>query len=175
MTLTWHTWKEYTSIINDVPVAIVAEKVNHSATIQIPFSGPDAFNVASNEDTYKFGNPEANIITTTASISGLYGKHNLIINTIESAYRKDKILPFSVNINTGKVTWANPKFLNYAIWAGFVGISGDVTCFIGAYYNGGQHGWTTEHILDLGFAGVGFIQGYGDAIALYYNGRKMVF
>lgn len=140
-------------------VIVCAEKV------MVPSSGGDG---------YRYGSPEADILWLISASGYALSKFKESQYIAEISSRLKQLIPFSVNINTGKVQWANPKLLKVGSWAGITGTGGDILHSLGILYNvyGKGEGWTTTNSLDGTFSAIGFYPAWGDAAALWYTGMK---
>jgi hypothetical protein len=114
-------------------------------------------------DVY-YGSPESQSITFFGSIAGIYNK----VNQVLSDGLVKKIAPI-VHRHWGVPTM---PVLKYSKYVPYIGTPADLLSLGGASLNIYNYGWSTEHALDLSFAIIGFIPGYGDAASLLYMGSK---
>jgi hypothetical protein len=121
----------------------------------------------------EYGRPVSDALWLLSASSSISKVRNEELRGIEHAYRKGNITPRSVNINTGEVTWVNPKYAKNIKWAGFLGTGGDIANITGVSYNiAFGEGWTVENIFDGIFGVVGFVPVAGDFSVLIYESMK---
>lgn len=111
----------------------------------------------------------ASVITDGSGLTGTVLDTRL---ASELTYRKSNLLLYSNDINTGKQTWLNPKYVKGAKWTGLLGGVGDFTSVAGAGYNMRATNFSPESIVDFIFSGVGCFPVAGDIGSLLYTGAK---
>jgi hypothetical protein len=107
--------------------------------------------------------PVSQVNTIIGSIAGMYSKINSVI--------AKELHPI---ISTHWAKGALPV-LKYSKFVPYIGWPSDLLSFAGAVNNINGFGWTTEHVLDLSFAFIGFFPGYGDAASFLYMGSKEMY
>lgn len=121
---------------------------------------------------YHYGSPESDVLWLITAIGSTISITNEALRNGELSSRIKQMLPFSLNLNTGELTWGNPKFAKFAKWGNRAGALGDGLNLLGISTNIIKEGWTTENNLDLTFGVIGVYAGWGDIAALWYTGMK---
>ncbi len=121
---------------------------------------------------YIYGSPESDILWGISAASAVVTQINIANSFVETAYRQSILLPRSIDINTGAITWANPVYAKIMKFTQPLGLGGDIANSLGIMYNFADQGVTTENVLDATMGAIGYYPILGDILSGDYAVQK---